>query len=120
MDLGNASIYCTIYTVINISLFQATLNRVKTDPLLKALKDLGGWPMLNPTWDPNSVNLTDLIGKINKDYGLSLLVSFKVVGDFRNTSKSMLMVRNFLLLCFPVYSYHPVISDRSRNFGSRP
>lgn len=73
-------------------LFEETLNEEKTAPLLKAVANVGGWPLLNSNWDQTDVDLTDIIGKLNKGYGLDLFLSLSVDANQRNTSGNILTV----------------------------
>lgn len=70
----------------------ANLNKVGTSHLQEALEDLGGWPFLNTSWQNKEFDLTQLIGKINKVYGLETFLSLSVYANPKNTSENILTV----------------------------
>ena len=55
------------------------------------LARLGGWPLLDPEWDPDRYNLTDLVTRLHSVKVNSLLEVF-VNSDSRDTSTYIIQV----------------------------
>lgn len=64
--------------------------------MLSAMKEFYEWPLLNPKWNeqnPNwRVNLTDVLGRLRRDYSLDVFINLYVYADARNTTNNIMTV----------------------------
>lgn len=68
------------------------LTKTKSVQVQKLIQHLGGWPLLNSSIDSQQFDLTDLMGQINREYGLDTLLLLTVNADQKNTSNNILTV----------------------------
>ncbi|VDP00663.1 unnamed protein product [Soboliphyme baturini] len=70
----------------------ATLNEVKSKHIIEIIRKVGGWPMLHGNWSKDSFDLTELLGKIRRDYSLDIFFTLYVYADAKNTTANILSI----------------------------
>ncbi|XP_046579512.1 neprilysin-1-like [Haliotis rubra] len=73
---------------INVS----QVERVGDTPLREVLDSLGGWPLIDATWDPSTFDLELLLGKLRGKYNAPVLMDIWVGADDKNSSVNILQI----------------------------
>uniref|UniRef100_A0A915L194 Uncharacterized protein n=1 Tax=Romanomermis culicivorax TaxID=13658 RepID=A0A915L194_ROMCU len=68
------------------------INNAGLDPILKPLKELGGWPLLDENFNASTIDLTQLLANLRKYYSLDVFLSFYVYADSKNTTTNILNI----------------------------
>ncbi|CDW57428.1 Peptidase family M13 containing protein [Trichuris trichiura] len=71
---------------------KTAINALKSEKIIKVLKSLGGWPILETSWQQMDVDLTEIIGKMRGYYSLDVFVSMYVYADAKNTTRNILTI----------------------------
>jgi len=62
------------------------------------LKNIGGWPLLNPTeWSADTFDLIESIGKITEAGATPSVISAFVWRDIKNSSRNVIFVGSYKL-----------------------
>ncbi|KAH9513574.1 18S rRNA pseudouridine methyltransferase [Bulinus truncatus] len=69
-----------------------------SEPLKEVIKDVGGWPILDPNWDPTNFALEHVLGKIRGKYNGYYLLHCGVSADDKNSSVNILQMDQALLV----------------------
>ncbi|XP_046381233.1 neprilysin-1-like [Haliotis rufescens] len=73
---------------INVS----QVERVGDTPLREVLESLGGWPLIDASWDPSTFDLEVLLGKLRGKYNAPVLMDILVSADDKNSSVNILQI----------------------------
>ena len=88
------SISCLFTKKSNLfTFFTAQIVEVSDTPLRRVIKDLGGWPVTDPTWDPDHAPQLELMmAVIKRNFTLGVLVEEWVGPDDRNSQKHIIQI----------------------------
>ena len=76
-----------------VYIFTAQIVEVSDTPLRRVIKDLGGWPVTDPTWDPDHAPQLELMmAVIKRNFTLGVLVEEWVGPDDRNSQKHIIQI----------------------------
>ena len=76
-----------------LSLLTAQIVEVSDEPLKRVIRELGGWPVADPTWDPeNTLSLEKLIATLKRNFTLGVIVEEWVGPDDRNSLGHVIQV----------------------------
>uniref|UniRef100_A0A915KAH9 Peptidase M13 N-terminal domain-containing protein n=1 Tax=Romanomermis culicivorax TaxID=13658 RepID=A0A915KAH9_ROMCU len=75
-----------------------TVNSLKSKPLQEFLTSVGGWPVLNKTWDENFVDLTTLSSLTVQKFGEDSLASLDIIVDMKNVTNYILSIDQMKLI----------------------
>lgn len=101
-----------------ITLIIAHIEELGNEPLLKVIRELGGWPVLGAKsgWSPEaakSFNWLDLLIKFRQmGFSHDVLIDLSVTPDFRNNTKHVIDVS---LLCI----FIPISESVGGDFSNR-
>ena len=83
----------TLYSPTGLSLLTAQIVEVSDEPLKRVIRELGGWPVADPTWDPeNTLSLEKLIATLKRNFTLGVIVEEWVGPDDRNSLGHVIQV----------------------------
>nr|XP_046909765.1 neprilysin-1-like [Dermatophagoides farinae] len=66
------------------------INQIGVQPILDALQEVGGWPVLDRNWNEKDLTLENLLGKLRGDYNQPIIVEQYVGPDDRNSSLNII------------------------------
>jgi len=75
-------------------------------PLWDAMSTFGGWPMVDPDWDPTSFS-SELGLSSLRDIGFAPALSAGIAADVVNTSRKILYVSDLLKIFAFMKCYQP-------------
>lgn len=75
-----------------------SINSLKSKPLQNFLLSVGGWPVLNRTWDENFMDLTTLSSLTVQKFGEDSLASLGVSVDTKNVTNYILSIDQMKLI----------------------
>jgi len=62
--------------------------------LKRVIRELGGWPVADPTWDPdNTLTLEQLIATLKRNFTLGVIIEEWVGPDDRNSLGHVIQVK---------------------------
>ena len=82
-----------LFYLIFIFIWLARIVEVSDEPLRRVIKQLGGWPVADPTWDPdNTLPLEQLIAILKRNFTLGVIIEEWVGPDDRNSLGHVIQV----------------------------
>ena len=89
--------------------FSARIVEVSDAPLRRVIKQLGGWPVADPTWDPNNtLPLEQLIAVLKRNFTLGVIIEEWVGPDDRNSLGHVIQVSSIYFIDLVNFSEGPM------------
>ncbi|GMR37645.1 hypothetical protein PMAYCL1PPCAC_07840 [Pristionchus mayeri] len=80
-------------TAYKICMNVTELEKIRSDPVLAAIKSLGGWPlMMGDQWKSEGLDLTAVLGKARHDYANEVFFGTYVYADAKNTTRNIIQL----------------------------
>jgi neprilysin len=71
---------------------QDEIRKIGDQPLRDVLRNLGGWPVIEPNWKPPNISIEKLMGRLRGEYSEPVLIELYVGADDKNSSINILQV----------------------------
>ena len=68
-----------------------TIEELATLPILEMVNEYGGWPMIDPTWNPNTYEIMDVVGKLSH-LGVGVFINSQVSPSFEDSTANVMVV----------------------------